>query len=73
MRSTVIGTTIGIIPGVGQVVAAFVGYAAAKNASKHPERFGKGELEGCGGSGSGQQRRQRSDPGADAHFRYSRR
>ena len=46
MRSTIIGTTIGIIPGVGQVVAAFVGYAAAKNASKHPERFGKGELEG---------------------------
>jgi putative tricarboxylic transport membrane protein len=31
-RSTVIGTMIGIIPGIGQVVAAFVGYAAAKNA-----------------------------------------
>ena len=46
MRSTLIGTTIGIIPGVGQVVAAFVGYAAAKNASKHPEKFGQGELEG---------------------------
>ena len=46
MRSTAIGTTIGVIPGVGQVVAAFVGYAAAKNASRHPERFGKGELEG---------------------------
>ena len=46
LRSTVIGTGIGIIPGVGQVVAAFVGYAAAKNASKHPETFGKGELEG---------------------------
>ena len=36
-RSTVIGTTIGMIPGVGQVVAAFVGYAAAKNASKDEE------------------------------------
>lgn len=46
MRSTLIGTSIGIIPGVGQVVAAFVGYAAAKNASSHPETFGKGELEG---------------------------
>ena len=45
-RSTAIGTTIGAIPGVGQVVAAFVGYAAAKNASSHPETFGKGELEG---------------------------
>ena len=46
LRSTVIGTTIGMIPGVGQVVAAFVGYAAAKNSSKTPEKFGKGELEG---------------------------
>lgn len=46
IRSTAIGTSIGMIPGVGQVVAAFVGYAAAKNASKHPEKFGKGELEG---------------------------
>lgn len=45
-RSTAIGTTIGVIPGTGQVVAAFLGYAAAKNASKHPETFGKGELEG---------------------------
>ncbi len=45
-RSTMIGTTIGMIPGVGQVVAAFVGYAAAKNASPNPEKFGKGELEG---------------------------
>ncbi len=46
VRSTVIGTGIGIVPGVGQVVAAFTGYAAAKSASKHPERFGKGEIEG---------------------------
>ena len=46
MRSTVIGTSIGMIPGVGQVVAAFMGYAAAKSASTHPETFGKGEIEG---------------------------
>ncbi|NQV56099.1 MAG: tripartite tricarboxylate transporter permease [Rhodospirillales bacterium] len=45
-RSTVIGTSIGMIPGVGQVVAAFMGYAAAKNASKTPEKFGTGLLEG---------------------------
>lgn len=45
-RSTVLGTVIGMVPGVGQVVAAFMGYAAAKNASKTPEKFGKGELEG---------------------------
>jgi len=46
IRSTGIGTAIGMIPGVGQVVAAFMGYAAAKSASAHPETFGKGELEG---------------------------
>ena len=45
-RSTVIGTSIGIIPGLGQVVAAMMGYSAAKNASKTPEKFGEGELEG---------------------------
>ena len=46
LRSTASGTVIGVVPGVGQVVAAFTGYAAAKSASKHPERFGKGEIEG---------------------------
>jgi len=45
-RSTVIGTGIGIIPGLGQVVAAMMGYTAAKNASPNPENFGKGEIEG---------------------------
>ncbi|MGJ8571947.1 MAG: tripartite tricarboxylate transporter permease [Hoeflea sp.] len=45
-RSTVIGTGIGIVPGLGQVVAAMMGYSAAKHASSHPETFGEGELEG---------------------------
>ena len=46
LRSTGIGAAIGAIPGMGQVIAAVVGYTAAKNASEHPETFGKGELEG---------------------------
>ena len=46
LRSTAIGGVIGMIPGVGQVVAAFMGYSAARNASLHPETFGKGEIEG---------------------------
>jgi putative tricarboxylic transport membrane protein len=46
LRSTAIGSALGACPGVGQVVAAFVGYASAKKASNHPETFGKGELEG---------------------------
>lgn len=45
-RSTVIGTAIGIVPGLGQVVAAMMGYTAAKNASAEPDKFGKGEIEG---------------------------
>jgi len=45
-RSTAIGAGIGIVPGLGQVVAAMMGYSAAKNASEHPETFGEGELEG---------------------------
>lgn len=45
-RSTLLGTAIGIIPGLGQVVAAMMGYSAAKNASSHPETFGEGEIEG---------------------------
>ncbi len=45
-RSTMIGTGIGVIPGLGQVVAAMMGYTAARNASPTPEKFGKGELEG---------------------------
>ncbi|WP_114965517.1 tripartite tricarboxylate transporter permease [Alkalilacustris brevis] len=46
LRSTALGGVIGVIPGVGQVVAAFMGYSAAKNASATPERFGKGEING---------------------------
>lgn len=49
LRSTVIGTGIGMVPGIGQVVAAFIGYSAAKRASKTPEKFGKGELDGIAG------------------------
>ncbi len=45
-RSTVLGAVIGMIPGVGQVVAALMAYAAAKSASPHPEKFGTGVLEG---------------------------
>ena len=45
-RSTVLGAVIGMIPGVGQVVAALTAYAGAKSASPHPEKFGTGVLDG---------------------------
>jgi putative tricarboxylic transport membrane protein len=50
VRSTGIGTVVGMVPGVGQVVASILAYAAAKQASPHPERFGEGELEGIAAS-----------------------
>ncbi|MEO8485846.1 MAG: tripartite tricarboxylate transporter permease, partial [Betaproteobacteria bacterium] len=46
LRSGVIGTFIGILPGVGEDVAAWTSYAAAKRASKEKEKFGKGSIEG---------------------------
>lgn len=46
LRSTLLGSLLGIIPGVGQPVAAFSGYALAKRASARPESFGNGSLEG---------------------------
>lgn len=46
LRSSMIGCGIGALPGLGSTLAAFVGYDMAKRASKHPEEFGKGTLEG---------------------------
>ena len=46
LRSGVIGVIIGIIPGVGEDVAAWVSYDFAKRGSKKPEQFGKGSQEG---------------------------
>ena len=46
LRSGCIGTFIGIVPGVGEDIAAWSSYAAAKRASKEPEKFGKGSIDG---------------------------
>jgi putative tricarboxylic transport membrane protein len=46
IRSGLIGTGIGIVPGVGEDVAAWSSYAAARRASKEKEKFGKGSIEG---------------------------
>lgn len=46
LRSSVIGTWIGILPGVGANVGSVVAYTVAKNSSRHPERFGRGSEEG---------------------------
>jgi len=46
IRSGVIGTFIGVVPGVGEDVASWSSYAAAKRASKERELYGKGSVEG---------------------------
>ena len=42
----IIGTFIGAIPGAGGDIAVFVSYGFNKSASKHPERWGKGNPQG---------------------------
>ena len=46
LRSSFIGMAIGILPGIGGGTSNIVAYTVAKNQSKHPERFGTGELAG---------------------------
>ena len=49
-RSAVIGTAVGALPGLGTTLAAFLGYSAARRASRNPESFGKGNIEGIAGA-----------------------
>jgi putative tricarboxylic transport membrane protein len=42
LRSSVIGTWIGLLPGIGANIGSVMAYTAAKNASKTPEEFGNG-------------------------------
>ncbi|MES9846305.1 MAG: tripartite tricarboxylate transporter permease [Candidatus Sedimenticola sp. PURPLELP] len=41
-----IGSFLGVLPGAGGPIAAFISYDYAKKASKHPKEFGKGSVEG---------------------------
>ena len=46
IRSSLIGTFMGVLPGVGGSAASILAYAQAKNFSKHPELLGTGAAEG---------------------------
>lgn len=48
LRSSGVGTLIGILPGAGADIAAWVSFAVSKKISKRPEKYGKGSLEGIG-------------------------
>jgi TctA family transporter len=47
IRCSAIGTSMGLIPGLGSAPAAFVAYAHAKQTSKNPEKFGTGTEGGA--------------------------
>ena len=46
LRGSVIGTVLGAIPGLDSSAAAFMSYATAKQSSKDPDSFGKGNIHG---------------------------
>jgi putative tricarboxylic transport membrane protein len=46
LRSSIIGTIVGMIPGAGANIACWISYSEAKRISKHPEKFGTGIPEG---------------------------
>ncbi len=46
VRSSFIGSIIGILPGAGTSVAAFISYDEARRRSENPDAFGTGEIEG---------------------------
>ncbi len=49
LRSSLIGTFVGVLPAEGSTLAAMIGYNEAKRWSKEPETFGKGAIEGIAG------------------------
>ncbi len=46
LRGSALGTAIGILPGAGADIAAWMSYAMSKKFSKTPEKFGTGHVEG---------------------------
>ncbi|HWT81273.1 MAG TPA: tripartite tricarboxylate transporter permease, partial [Candidatus Methylomirabilis sp.] len=46
LRGSLFGFFIGVLPGGGAIISSFAAYAVEKRLSKHPERFGKGTIEG---------------------------
>jgi TctA family transporter len=46
VRGSAVGSSLGVLPGAGALVATFMAYALEKRVSKTPQRFGKGAVEG---------------------------
>ena len=46
LRGTALGSMLGILPGNGAILGSFAAYSLEKRLSRHPEKFGKGVIEG---------------------------
>ena len=46
VRGSVLGTAVGVLPGAGADIAAWMSYALSKKFSREPEKFGTGHVEG---------------------------
>jgi putative tricarboxylic transport membrane protein len=46
VRSSIVGTVVGILPAAGGAVAGLVAYSEARRTSRHKEQFGKGAVDG---------------------------
>lgn len=53
LRSSIIGTFVGIVPATGSSIGSWLSYNEAKRVSKHPEEFGQGSFEGIAASEAG--------------------
>ncbi|CDZ60180.1 tripartite tricarboxylate transporter permease [Neorhizobium galegae] len=51
-QGNILGTIIGIVPGAGADIAAWVSYSLAKKFSKNPQEYGRGSEEGLAAAGA---------------------
>ena len=52
LRSGLVGTAVGILPGAGGDIGAWIAFAVSKKFSKEPEKFGTGHIEGIVDAGT---------------------
>jgi TctA family transporter len=52
LQGNVLGTLIGILPGAGADIAAWISYSVAKRFSRNPQQYGKGSTEGLAAAGA---------------------
>jgi len=49
LRGSLIGTALGLVPGITNSASSFLAYIAERKSSKYPERFGTGMIQGVAG------------------------